>query len=123
MLENLWSEVRKFLATLFYTIDILSAEITEMDVQTVCEEWQEAYEGGRGEPSFSVTSNVDFKAKHTIQNQEDFIYCKRTIDPAAAQQDAIISAGLSQAIQNTPNRSQEVRAAFKQSILHHSTMQ
>ena len=68
----------------------------------------------------NLVSNVDLKAKRTIQNQEDFIYCKRTMYPEAAQQDAIISAGLSQAIQNTPNMSQEMQAAFEQSILHHS---
>ena len=46
--------------------------------------------------------------KRTIQNQEDFIYCKRTVDPVATQQDAIISADLSQVIQNNPNTSKEV---------------
>ena len=95
--------------------------MTGMGVETVCVEWQEAIEGGWREPSFFATANADFKAKCPIQNKEDFTYCKRTMDPAAAQQDAIISPGLSQAIQNTPNRSQEVRAAFEQSILHHTT--
>ena len=37
-LRNLQSEVRKFLATLLYAIDNLSAEITDVDVETVHEE-------------------------------------------------------------------------------------
>ena len=67
------------------------------------------------------------RTKRAIPNQEDFIYCKRAMDPVAAQQDAIIAAGLSDdfrsAIQNNPNMSQELRNALEQSIVQHSGVQ
>ena len=90
-------------------------------------EWEQAYEDSWVEPSFSATANADLKTKRAIPNPEDFIYCKRTMDPVAAQQDAIIAAGFSDdfrsAIQNNPNMSQELRNALEQSILQHSGAQ
>ena len=98
-----------------------------MDIEAVHAEWEQAYQEGWVEPSFSATANVDLKTKHAIPNQEDFIYCKRTMDPVAAQQDAIIAAGLSDdfrsAIQNNPNMSQELQNALEQSIVRHSGAQ
>ena len=109
---NLRSEIRKFIAALLYSLDLLSLEITEMDIEAVRAEREQAYEDGWVELSFSATANADLKTKRAIPNQEDFIYCKRTMDPVAAQQDAIIAAGLSDdfrsAIQNNPNISQEL---------------
>ena len=118
---NLQSEIRKFIAALLYSLDLLSLEITEMDIEAVRAEWEQAYQDGWVKPSFSATANADLKTKRAIPNQEDFIYCKRTMDPAAAQQDAIIAAGLLEdlrsAIQNNPNMSQELRNALEQSIV------
>ena len=48
-----------------------------------------------------------------MDNQQDFIYCKRTMDPLGAQHDAIITSGFTQAIQNTPQMSPEVKAALE----------
>ena len=49
------------------------------------------------------------------------------MDPVAAQQDAIIAAGLSDdfrsAIQNNPNIFQELQNALEQSIVRHSGVQ
>ena len=118
---KLRSEIRKFLVALLYSLDLLSLEITNMDIEAVHAEREQAYEDSWAEPSFSATANADLKTKHAIQNQEDLIYCKRTIYPQAAQQDAIIAAGLSDsfrsAIQNNPNMSQEIRNAFEQSVV------
>ena len=98
-----------------------------MDIEAVHAEWEQAYQEGWVELSFSATANADLKTKPipiSIPNQEDFIYCKRTMDPVAAQQDAIIAAGLSDdfrsAIQNNPNMSQELQNALEQSIVRHS---
>ena len=98
-----------------------------MDIEAVRAEREQAYEDSWVKLSFSATANADLKTKHAIPNQEDFIYCKRTMDPAAAQQDAIIAAGLSDdfrsAIQNNPNMSQELRNALEQSIVQHGCAQ
>ena len=110
--RKLRSEIRKFLVALLYSLDVLSLEITDMDIEAVRAEREQAYEDGWAEPSFSAMANADLKTKRAIQNQEDFIYCKRTMDPVAAQQDAIIAAGLSDsfrsAIQNNPNLTQDI---------------
>ena len=37
---NLQSEIRKFIAALLYSLDLLSLEITEMDIEAVCAEWE-----------------------------------------------------------------------------------
>ena len=109
---NLRSEIRKFIAALLYSLDLLSLEIIDMDIEAVRAEQEQAYQEGWVKLSFSATANADLKTKRAIPNQEDFIYCKRTMDPVAAQQDAIIAAGLSDdfrsAIQNNPNMSQEL---------------
>ena len=123
--SSLRSEIRRFLCAVLWAIDVLSAELTGMDVEEVRQGRQEAYEQGWGEPSFSATANADLRSKRPIDNQDDFIYCKRTMDPVGAQQDAIIAAGLAQdyrsTIQNNPQLSQEVRAAFETSIQRHSS--
>ena len=41
--ENLRSEIRKFIAALLYSLDILSLEITEMDIEADHAEWEQAY--------------------------------------------------------------------------------
>ena len=124
---NLRSEIRKFIAALLYSLDLLSLEITDMDIEAVCTKQEQAYQKGWVELSFYATANADLKTKRAIPNQEDFIYCKRTMDPAAAQQDAIIATGLSDdfrsAIQNNPNMSQELQNALEQSIVRHSGAQ
>ena len=49
------------------------------------------------------------------------------MDPVAAQQDAIIAAGLSDsfrsAIQNNPNITQDIRNAFEESVIKYSGLQ
>ena len=121
------SEIRKFVVALLYSLDVLSLEITDMDIEAVRAEQEQAYENGWPEPSFFAMANADLKTKHAIQNQEDFIYCKRTMDPVAAQQDAIIAAGLSDsfrsAIQNNPNLTQDIRNAFEESVVKYSGLQ
>ena len=114
---NLQSEIRNFIAALLYSLDLLSLEITDMDIEAVHAEQEQAYQEGWVELSFSSTANADLKTKRAIPNQEDIIYCKRTMDPVAAQQDAILAAGLSDdfrsAIQNNPNMSQELPKCFR----------
>ena len=44
--QNLRSEIRKFLVALLYSLDVLSVEITDMDIKAVCEEQEQAYEHG-----------------------------------------------------------------------------
>ena len=60
---NLQSEIRKFIAALLYSLNLLSLEITDMDIEAVRAEWEQAYQEGWVELSFSATANVDFKTK------------------------------------------------------------
>ena len=39
---NLQSEIRKFIAALLYSLDLLSLEITDMDTEAVCAEREQA---------------------------------------------------------------------------------
>ena len=73
--KNLRSELRQFLSALIYSIDVLTLQITLMQVEEVAQKRVAAYKsGGWEEPRFNASENLLYKSNREIENQEDFIY-------------------------------------------------
>ena len=56
-----------------------------MDVDTVAKKCRATYKSGWKEPNFTATKVSDLRSRRPINNQEEFIYCRKTIegeDPA-----------------------------------------
>ena len=70
---------------ILYVIDILCDAVSAMNIHTVCQKHSVAYDSGWKEPNFTATNISDLRSRRPITNQEEFIYCRKTIegeDPA-----------------------------------------
>ena len=99
--KNLWSEIREFMTIILDAIDILCDAVSAMHVDTVCRKCRGAYESGWKEPNFTATKVSDLKSRQPTNNQEEFVYCRKTIegeDPAeyAARYNCMVHKGFKQ---------------------------
>ena len=117
--KNLRSEIREFMTTILDAIDILCDSVSAMKVDTVCKKHRAAYKSGWKEPYFTAAKVSDLKSRWPITNQEEFIYCRKTIegeDPAeyAARYNRMVHEGFKQFLESdNPLVTAEMRAAAK----------
>ena len=122
--KNLRSEIREFMTTILDAIDILCDSVSAMHVDTVCKKCRAAYKSGWKEPNFTATKVSDLKSRQPITNQEEFIYCRKTIegeDPAeyAARYNRMVHEGFKQFLESdSPLVTPEMREAAKFSYEH-----
>ena len=122
--KNLRSEIREFMTTILDAIDILCDSVSAMKVDTVCKKCRAAYKSGWKEPNFTAAKVSDLKSRRPITNQEEFIYCRKTIegeDPAeyAARYNRMMHEGFKQFLESdSPLVTAEMREAVKFSYEH-----
>ena len=122
--KNLRSEIREFMTTILDAIDILCNSVSAMKVDTVCKKCRAAYKSGWKEPYFTAAKVSDLKSRRPITNQEEFIYCRKTIegeDPAeyAARYNRMVHEGFKQFLESdNPLVTAEMHAAAKFSYEH-----
>ena len=79
--QNLRSELRQFLSALIYLIDILTLQISLMNVEEIAQKRIAAYKNdGWEEPRFNASENPLYRSNHEIENQEDFIYSESRME-------------------------------------------
>ena len=78
--QNLRSELRQFLSALIYSIDVLTLQISLMQVEEVAQKRVAAYKSGWEEPRFNASENPLYKSNREIENQEDFIYSESRME-------------------------------------------
>ena len=83
-----------FITVIIETIDILTEEICQMNVEEISNRRQNAFDKGWTEPSFSATAKADLTAKRDIQQQDMYKYCKVTMDLRHAEADAIATGSV-----------------------------
>ena len=83
-----------FIAVIIDTIDILTEEICQMNVEEISIRRQNAFDKGWTEPSYSAIAKADSTAKRDIHQQDMYKYCKATMDPIRAQADAIATGSV-----------------------------
>ena len=85
--QGLRSELRQFLHALIYSIDILTLQITLMKPEEVAQKRVAAYKNdGWDEPRFNASENPVYKSNRDINNQEDFVYSKSSMEGHLGQQ-------------------------------------
>ena len=77
---NLWSEIRGFIRVLFRTVDIIWKALYDMDINAIAENHNTAYTSGWGEPTFSASDIAELKSRWPIDNQEQYIYCRKMME-------------------------------------------
>ena len=109
---------------ILYAIDILCDAVSAMDVDTVGKKHRAAYKSGWKEPNFTATKVSDLRSRRPINNQEEFIYCRKTIegeDPAeyAARYNHMVHEGFKQLMDSdSPLVTPEICEAAKFSYEH-----
>ena len=79
--QNLRSELRQFLSALIYSIDVLTLQISLMQVEEVAQKRVAAYKNdGWEEPRFNASENPLYRSNHEIENQEDIFYSERRME-------------------------------------------
>ena len=79
--QNLRSELRQFLSALIYSIDILTLQISLMNVEEIVQKQIAAYKNdGWEEPRFNASENPLYRSNREIENQEDFIYSESRME-------------------------------------------
>ena len=122
--KNLRSEIREFMTTILDATDILCDSVSAMKVDTVCKKRRAAYKSGWKDPNFTAAKVSDLKLRRPITNQEEFIYCRKTIegeDPAeyAARYNCMVHEGFKQFLESdSPLVTAEMREAAKFSYEH-----
>ena len=105
-------------------IDILCDAVSAMHVDTVGKKCRTAYESGWKEPNFTATKVSDLKSRWPINNLEEFIYCRKTIegeDPTeyAVRYNHMVHEGFKQLMNSdSPFVTPEIREAAKFSYEH-----
>ena len=65
---------------ILYAVDILCDAVSSMNIVQIDQKCRDAYNSGWGEPNFAATNISDLKSRWPIENQEEFIYCRKTIE-------------------------------------------
>ena len=78
--KKLRSEVRQFMHTILYAIDIISECVSTMEIGKISQRRETAYTSGWGELTFHSGDTSDLKNRCKIHNQDDYIYCRKTME-------------------------------------------
>ena len=80
------SELRQFIHALIYFIDVLTLQISLMKPEEVAQNQVAAYKNyGWDEPRFNASENPVYKSNRSINNQDDFVYSKKTMEGDVSQ--------------------------------------
>ena len=77
---KLRSEVRECMGIILYAVDILYDTVSSMNIVQIGQKCKDAYTSGWEEPNFTATNISDLKSRQPIKNQEDYVYCRKTIE-------------------------------------------
>ena len=99
--DNLRSEVRELIGILMYAVDIMVDAVSNMDINKIGHNCKVAYTSGWVEPNFTAADNSHLKSKCPIHNQEDYIYCRKTMEGEdTADHDAMVNQQLYEGLKN-----------------------
>ena len=76
---KLQSEMRGFIGVMFTVVDIICEALSEMDINAISQNCNAAYNSGLVEPNFTTGDISELKSRQHIDNQEQYIYCRKTM--------------------------------------------
>ena len=80
--RSMRSELRKYVRCLIACADFVCGLVSDMPLNVIRERRQLCYDEGWVEPFFLETSKSDLKSHRPIIEQQQFIYCRQTMDSA-----------------------------------------
>ena len=121
---NLRSEVRGFIGILMHAVDIICEAVCDMDIENIAENRNTAYTSGWVEPNFTAADISELKSRQPIENQEEYIYCRKTIEgeDTAAHQERVnkqLYKGFKEILESDVQMSEEMRAAVEYGLNRH----
>ena len=121
---NLRSEVRQFMSTILYAVDVIAEGVSDMNIEEVAKKRQTAYKSGWGEPNFHSGDSADSKNNQKIRNQEEYIYSRETMEGEDSNEhyekaNEELYQGFKQILESDVQMSTEMCAAVQYSVNHH----
>ena len=125
---NAWtklrSEVRQFISSILHAVDVIADELSEMKFEEVAQKRQTAYTSGWREPNFHSGDSADSKNNRKIRNQEEYIYCRKTMEGEDSDEhyekaNKQLYEGFKQILDSNVQMSAEMRAAVEYSVNRH----
>ena len=121
---NLRSEVRQFMSTILYAVDIIAEGVSDMNIEEVAKKRQTAYKSGWGEPNFHSGDSADSKNNRKIRNQEEYIYSRETMEGEDSNEhyekaNEQLYEGFKQILESDVQMSTEMHAAVQYSVNCH----
>ena len=121
---NLQSEIRGFIGVMFRAVDIMCEAISEMDINAISENHHAAYNSGWEEPKFTAGDISELKSRWHIENQEEYIYCRKTMEGEdtadhQARANQQLYEGFKEIWESGVPMSAEMHAAIKFGMNHH----
>ena len=122
--KNLRSEIRQFMCTILYAVDVIAEALSDMGIEKVSQMQQATYKSGWGEPNFHSGDSADSKNNQKIKNQKDYIYCRKTMegednDEHYERANEELYQGFKHILESDVQMSAEMRAAVEYSVNHH----
>ena len=122
--KKLWSEVREFMGIILYAVDILCNAVSSMNIVQIGQKCRDAYNSGWGEPNSTTTKISDLKSRWPIENQEEYIYCRKIIEGEdTAEHEARVNhqmyEGFKDLLNSDIDMAPEICVAVEFSIKHH----
>ena len=77
---KLQSEMRGFIGVMLTAVDIICKVLSEMDINAISQNRDTAYNSGWVEPYFTTGDISELKSRWCIDNQEQYIYCRKMME-------------------------------------------
>ena len=121
---KLWSEIRGFIGVMFTAVDIMCEALSDMDINTISQNCHAAYNSSWGEPNFTAGDISELKSRQRIENQEEYIYCRKTMEGEdtadhEARANQQLYQGFKEIWESGVLMSAEMRAAIEFGVNHH----
>ena len=122
--KKLRSEIKVFMGIILSAVDMITDDVSGLNIQDVCEWWGEAYKKGWWEPNFTATDNSDPKTRRCIENQQEYIYSRENFEgETQAERDArvnqILYKGMQNVLQSNTHMSDHMQELVEGSMEHH----
>ena len=107
-----------------HAVDIICEAVCDMDIENIAENQNTAYTSGWVEPNFTAADISELKSRQPIENQEEYIYCRKTIEgeDTAAHQERVnkqLYKGFKEILESDVQMSEEMRAAVEYGLNRH----
>ena len=109
------------MSTILYAVDVIAKAVSDMEIEKVSQMRQATYKSGWGEPNFHSGDSADSKNNRKIKNQEDYIYCRKTMEgeDSGERANEQLYQGFKDILESDVQMSAKMHAAVEYSVNRH----